>query len=575
MLCKTCPQKFGTPWSLLQHAQNVHALQIYLEQGDYSRSELQTVCIGNDNLLFPSTTVAEANRTSAARFVLVQGSSGEKQIVQIKKKNLHTTQSDLSSKTKSTGHKSLVLFEGTSQINTQGVGHKVVSIMSDENKNPSSVAISNLTQMPVPLASKSQISSQEDNLNQGTRQVIPIPVISSEPKVLSTLVKPVLPAVEKSMTNERLLTFVSPAIDNILAVPGTVLPTPTHISAGLNRQQIASAASIALLQSTVPDVSVVTSSSCDAEKKMDTSAIDAVVAKSNIPLEGDEVSNETDLTLQDKPLCCDNQDCGVTLMPVTHEMLKKCCSSTVPKKRKRHMATNHMPSMLKAKRKGDTYSVQVPTARKPFVIDIEHHSDHDESPDMSPHPQLPEQQETVTATVGGDTPKDRDELETATTVVKSTDQDTNSQQEHSVIIQPGNSISIPVSWESFKRMIDKPTSSSPIPIPVQFPGCAARMPISISVTPSGFPQIGEHDIKPVVKTESNRGAMPMQMVLPYDKDMIGKHKKRKYPTSRPFKCSDCEQRFNQRIHLQKHQSKHTGKNQRKVVLNCKYLIARL
>ncbi|KAK0043100.1 zinc finger protein 70 [Biomphalaria pfeifferi] len=35
-------------------------------------------------------------------------------------------------------------------------------------------------------------------------------------------------------------------------------------------------------------------------------------------------------------------------------------------------------------------------------------------------------------------------------------------------------------------------------------------------------------------------------------------KKRRYPTSRPFKCIHCEQAFNQRIHLKKHMSKHTG-----------------
>ncbi|CAL1537746.1 unnamed protein product, partial [Lymnaea stagnalis] len=35
-------------------------------------------------------------------------------------------------------------------------------------------------------------------------------------------------------------------------------------------------------------------------------------------------------------------------------------------------------------------------------------------------------------------------------------------------------------------------------------------------------------------------------------------KKRRYPTSRPFKCTHCDQAFNQRIHLKKHMSKHTG-----------------
>ena len=36
-------------------------------------------------------------------------------------------------------------------------------------------------------------------------------------------------------------------------------------------------------------------------------------------------------------------------------------------------------------------------------------------------------------------------------------------------------------------------------------------------------------------------------------------RKRKYPTSRPFKCDQCDHAFNQRIHLKKHLSKHTGK----------------
>ena len=35
-------------------------------------------------------------------------------------------------------------------------------------------------------------------------------------------------------------------------------------------------------------------------------------------------------------------------------------------------------------------------------------------------------------------------------------------------------------------------------------------------------------------------------------------KRRRYPTSRPFKCEQCGRGFNQRIHLRKHQSKHTG-----------------
>ncbi|XP_025114887.1 zinc finger protein 70-like [Pomacea canaliculata] len=38
----------------------------------------------------------------------------------------------------------------------------------------------------------------------------------------------------------------------------------------------------------------------------------------------------------------------------------------------------------------------------------------------------------------------------------------------------------------------------------------------------------------------------------------GGRKRRRYPTSRPFKCDQCDKAFNQRIHLKKHMSKHTG-----------------
>ena len=51
----------------------------------------------------------------------------------------------------------------------------------------------------------------------------------------------------------------------------------------------------------------------------------------------------------EEDVCCTNQDCGVTVMPGTHENLKKCCSSIIPKKRKRHMEIKHM--MAKGKKR--------------------------------------------------------------------------------------------------------------------------------------------------------------------------------------------------------------------------------
>ena len=36
--------------------------------------------------------------------------------------------------------------------------------------------------------------------------------------------------------------------------------------------------------------------------------------------------------------------------------------------------------------------------------------------------------------------------------------------------------------------------------------------------------------------------------------------KKKYPTSKPFKCDHCGDSFNQRVHLKKHSFKHTGEH---------------
>ena len=43
-----------------------------------------------------------------------------------------------------------------------------------------------------------------------------------------------------------------------------------------------------------------------------------------------------------------------------------------------------------------------------------------------------------------------------------------------------------------------------------------------------------------------------------DRKQLASGKKRRYPTSRPYKCGECDQAFNQPIHLKKHMSKHTG-----------------
>ena len=52
LLCGSCLQRFDTPWSLLKHAQNTHALQIYLQNNAALFSQVQTApkhftCVGD------------------------------------------------------------------------------------------------------------------------------------------------------------------------------------------------------------------------------------------------------------------------------------------------------------------------------------------------------------------------------------------------------------------------------------------------------------------------------------------------------------------------------------------------
>jgi len=73
---------------------------------------------------------------------------------------------------------------------------------------------------------------------------------------------------------------------------------------------------------------------------------------------------------------CNKQSCGTTVIPLTHESMKKCCTEVVPKKRKRHMESHVPASFLKKlpgrKRKGSrTSSPRIPGTPKAHMLGLD------------------------------------------------------------------------------------------------------------------------------------------------------------------------------------------------------------
>ena len=225
-------------------------------------------------------------------------------------------------------------------------------------------------------------------------------------------------------------------------------------------------------------------------------------------------------------------------------VLEKCCSSVLPKKRKRHMEIKHGGS-----RKRPPVVSSGPTS---IYIDLE--------PGSEGH--------SFRASLLHDTLQDPitfPESESARLPRPSV-------RRHSVIIQPGMTFSIPVSHDSMSLA---PSFNYPI--------------VADSVTthdPSSYGQKstyeqylhGSNTVDHTPTVPDTLTYNPVQeLIIDEQKnsvdeslhdELIGEeqgqgkmleHKRRRYPTSRPFKCDQCDNAFNQRIHLKKHQSKHTGR----------------
>ena len=329
---------------------------------------------------------------------------------------------------------------------------------------------------------------------------------------------------------------------------------------------------------------------------------EATARSSNRPARNKSVSGEGKGGEDGDDRCCDNQDCGVTIMPGTHEGLKKCCNSVVPKKRKRHMETKHL--LHRSKKRGSDATFTHTTSEGTIYIDFE------------PTTEIPTGSSASGVTLSAN--------ESTGTITVNTNPTTTSQARMSSVVsqtQSSVTLSIPVSY-TMRGSCPFQSCNGPLKIPVQqardhakccrMEGCpvareffgsgkdrsksgksthkvqahkgqvdgkntsgktsdAERICESVACNSkaenealqsqhfednSQFLETKE-DVKNNIGCELQGGGDGQEdsmLAAPGGLRM----KKRRYPTSRPFKCDQCDNAFNQRIHLRKHQSKHTG-----------------
>ena len=249
---------------------------------------------------------------------------------------------------------------------------------------------------------------------------------------------------------------------------------------------------------------------------------------------GDDELRQISGDLTSQTACTESCTDDVENVSSTHSaVLEKCCSSVLPKKRKRHMEIKHGSSRKRAP--------VVSSGPTSIYIDLQ-----PESEGHSFRASLSHDEDPATLSESQSSQMLRPSI-----------------RRRSVIIQPGMTFSIPVSCASESLA---PSFTYPIS--------------SVTTYSTGSYEqksADEQHLQASNPTEADTVIYePMQAAVDEQKNSIddsshdgfigeelgsGKtpeHKRRRYPTCRHFKCDQCDNAFNQRIHLRKHQSKHTG-----------------
>jgi hypothetical protein len=371
-----------------------------------------------------------------------------------------------------------------------------------------------------------------------------------------------------------------------------------------------------------PDSDVVVSGKHSAEEKKGATQVTSTETQTDAMLICTDAKCSSENCVDQK--CCDDQNCCITIMPGTHEKPKKCCSAIVPKKRKQHMESKHMPSgqlgvstrsqkrrageqrrMAEQRRLADR-RCSISSQNDTIYIDVTESNmdvsdDYPDTPGGSPMPVETEDNFSQTVTVSSNS------LVINTGPEQTVTSGPVCTSKGSMIIQPGSTVTIPPPSQpvfptpttQVRPLTTRPTNLGPESASVHtFPylldtslqtspqlgnagqnqqenitsinfsmNSGEKMPKFFITSSQAFTQtlsnnsITQHE--PGANLMISSPGSPLQDSKSTGDDMLELRtggKKRRYPTSRPFKCEQCGNSFNQRIHLKKHLSKHTGES---------------
>lgn len=302
--------------------------------------------------------------------------------------------------------------------------------------------------------------------------------------------------------------------------------------------------------------------------------------------------------LEGEDACCSSQECGVEVIPGTHESLQKCCYAVAPKKRKRHMETKHVPSYWRTRfNRRRMLGIRDSSFRRPasrsqgtIYIDLKPESG-EVSTSRSNNETSPESMRTTNFDSNhGDSMGIH-----MTGMTRDSTSKANSQKPSrgSFYIKPRAVFSIPISYTIPTQALDtsktsrSDTNSTSTEHDIQSdnsPSSTLSDRNSSVSTLSGYhlssnsgrisnsvssdSHIYGIDIPSLISQATrqfNLVPSSSECVESNDKDdQSGEEadgklgRKRRYPTTKPYKCDQCDNAFNQRIHLKKHMSKHTG-----------------
>jgi hypothetical protein len=307
----------------------------------------------------------------------------------------------------------------------------------------------------------------------------------------------------------------------------------------------------------------------------------------------------TEEVVEGEDACCSSQKCGVTVIPGTHESLQKCCYAVAPKKRKRHMETKHMSSYWRTRLNRRRMlnmrdmSSRRPTSRSQGTIYIDLKPESGVVSSTHPENKGPCTDTCTTRMTNLDSRSGDGMGVCVTGMTRDSTSKANTQKSSrgSFLIKPRAVFSIPISYTipaqalDGNKAIQQNTKST---LEEGFPHSSDSVKlkdqnVSISSSVSGYVPLNCSSAATSVTSESHIYGIDLPSLISQatkqfnlvpsssecaDKDPQSHEdsdaklgRKRRYPTTKPYKCEHCDSAFNQRIHLKKHMSKHTGKSE--------------